>query len=1603
MAIKRRGIPASNANPELKLNALQEAVEVGQGVSGHPLERYITVGDLVDAGIIRLLNNYRGGRIGSGNIGPVVGTPVLETPPQPTGLTAVGLFTAIMLTWDEPQLAYANHSHTKIYRATSDNVANAVAIGISPGSMYADPVDPGITYYYWISFVSVDNVEGPLTTASVSAAASFTAEDLLESISDAINEGMLAPALRERLDLIDFPDTGLVDRLNQEIADRAQAILDAANALAADIAQEALDRQGAIDTEAEARQTLAAQMRGSYAGNNINEVTTGLLYQERVARVDGQSALALQISLLSAGVGGSFDPFVTWYFETNAEGWAGTGATVTWAQGAITVTSTGTDPRVSLSSLTINGAAYDVVKLRAKRLAGTGWQGDVYYSTGGHGFSDSYKKTLADPGATIDDYITLEFDMAALTAGGTDWKDSVITGLRIDLGNTADDVFVIDWIGVGRNAPAASVAQLLAEQQARATADSAEVAAREAIAVKVFGNTDPAAVPNLAAVSSGLIAQERDARVTAVASEVTARETLQAAMIGAADPATATLGSLTAGLVYAERQARVSAVGAVASDVSNINATLNHADNGLAATRTRVATVESRLNADGGYESLVTEFEAAKAVIEDAETGNAALAMQVDTLSGTVSTLDGDVTAALSEVSAVGTRLTRGQPNLFANPDCELAITSHLVHGTLSTASKHGGRRSIAFTNNTQGAAVWKQDETKGWPRFDAGQQFTLGYWARNATPFAAQFGYGTPASPFGHLTLPASTDWAFYQTTFVVPAGAMLADVSTTAAVRINATAFTGSDSGEFYVHGFTAGVAADVNGTIIDVNGSTLTLQRAAGLTNLAGITGYICYDKATSARFLVGGSYRRFAFVFINAGGVWVYDNNGAEVAFTPDANMVLIGNMVTGTADTITAAVIWPQALAFNGTALPQPTQAPAYKLLTSGTTMTAGVYFDDLVLMAGAHTLDGATTYATDGTPYALAERIRSTESNLTETDGVLAGQVQAMDALQLLVGNDFAGIQTLQTVTLGPNGLSAQYMLKTEVNGLVAGWGLYNDGAISDFGINVDRFFVGAPTYPARTPSTEYAVGVIRSNGGNLYKVTEVTGDSRSSAGGGPTGTGDALIDGNVTWAYLRPASAAPERFALVVDTANNRVLMDGASIVDATIDDAKILTLGVEKVVGLDATFMLATIGIGAITNAYIGQTIQSYSYNPATGVGWRIDKNGTIIASGLTILEAGTGRTLLASGSSVQPWMRQSSTMRVRKDYSAFGTTQAGDCYIHGVTADGLDADVDGYMPYRGAIITIVRGRLLTQCAGLTGYIAYYRGTDINNSPFTQSDGTKRRHALMTPNQLFGWLYDNNTTALQAVASLSNVVVIGMIRTHATTAGGSLADVVMLPSAQDPILNTLPKIAAFSMLDQINADNVSTYIANAAIDTLRLAGQAVTFPVFAKRISSGYESLQFSGNYPMPPPTHVVAVGGVILETAPLQNIDAQSMPVKLDMSLAHSLDLNFIVLHAFGGSLDSLYYTLRVYRVVGGVESHIDSLSVPTQASSFNAAWYSGSPLVYQFIDYMPANVTAIYRVRLHSVPRDTIPAERELTDPHRRLWLYRGVLTAVAHKR
>lgn len=195
--------------------------------------------------------------------------------------------------------------------------------------------------------------------------------------------------------------------------------------------------------------TLSAQMTGGYSGSDLEQVTSGLIYQERRARATDVAGLSEQISLLSAGVGEQFDPYRIWHFDAGRDDWVNG----TYAAGWLNVRT----ETVSSPVFSIDGRAYHHVKARVKQIKSPTWDGLISW-TGGSAVIPS--PTFVDGIAIID------IDLP--------WTGT-ITKFDLKLASSADNLnyYSIDWIAVGRPSPGASYAALLDEQRVRSSRDEA--------------------------------------------------------------------------------------------------------------------------------------------------------------------------------------------------------------------------------------------------------------------------------------------------------------------------------------------------------------------------------------------------------------------------------------------------------------------------------------------------------------------------------------------------------------------------------------------------------------------------------------------------------------------------------------------------------------------------------------------------------------------------------------------------------------------------------------------------------------------------------------------------------------------------------------------------------------------------------------------------------------------------------------------------------------------------------------------------------------------------------------------------------------------------
>jgi hypothetical protein len=174
-------IPAVPYTDDASLTNILSAMKLWMDkAAGSGLTGFASKQDLIDAGVLT--------KDPSGNLKPTADTS-MAVPPVPTGLTASGAMTIILLEWDDPRLAYSNHGYTEIWAAEVDNFSSAQLVGQSSGAIFVHAVGEGTQRYYWIRFVSTAGVMGPYN--AVGGTLGQTAQNpayLLDAMSGILDE-----------------------------------------------------------------------------------------------------------------------------------------------------------------------------------------------------------------------------------------------------------------------------------------------------------------------------------------------------------------------------------------------------------------------------------------------------------------------------------------------------------------------------------------------------------------------------------------------------------------------------------------------------------------------------------------------------------------------------------------------------------------------------------------------------------------------------------------------------------------------------------------------------------------------------------------------------------------------------------------------------------------------------------------------------------------------------------------------------------------------------------------------------------------------------------------------------------------------------------------------------------------------------------------------------------------------------------------------------------------------------------------------------------------------------------------------------------------------
>lgn len=342
------------------------------GRQGSPLDRGITLRDLVDSGLVEIPDGYT---LAPGSnppitIAPGIGgtapAPDLTPPPAPTGFTATGAISHVVVQCDTPTYTVGGgHLRARLYGTTYTTgplptISSAVELGQFEGPLFAHPSNPSTTWRLWLRWESQAGVLSDPAggTNGLSATTGQDVSLLLTALTGQITQSQLFSTLGSRIDLIDAASgvTGSVNARIKVVQDQVNS-LSAVNEYAAGTTYTAgqlvkylgklyvakstttgnlptnttfwdlvgdydslanvvsahtatlnnhesriTSTESGLTAEITSRQALATQLRGSYAGTDLASVSSGLIFDERQARSSADSSQVSRISALEASV-----------------------------------------------------------------------------------------------------------------------------------------------------------------------------------------------------------------------------------------------------------------------------------------------------------------------------------------------------------------------------------------------------------------------------------------------------------------------------------------------------------------------------------------------------------------------------------------------------------------------------------------------------------------------------------------------------------------------------------------------------------------------------------------------------------------------------------------------------------------------------------------------------------------------------------------------------------------------------------------------------------------------------------------------------------------------------------------------------------------------------------------------------------------------------------------------------------------------------------------------------------------------------------------------------------------------------------------------------
>lgn len=519
---------------------VRETLMTYLGKQGDPLDRGITLRDLIDSGFA----TWAGGKIGNGSIplkpGQVItdsaAAPDLTPPPTPTNFIATAGITTFLAQHDTPTYTQGGgHLRTRLYgkiRSAGDPApvfADATEIAQFTGAIYAHSTNPATTWHLWAKWETKAGVLSASPAGGTNGVVVTTGQDvskLLDALTGKITAGQLYSDLGSRIDLIDGPST-------------------LAGSVAARIASEASARTTAIDT---AVGNLQDQIDAFVAasGGDVGALLAAI-NTEQGSRIQGDTALANQNTLLLA-ISGANTAAIGVESLTRASSDSALSQTVTTL-----VARTGTNTAAILNESEVRSqadaaSAYQIAGLKTsvdESVAGLTVEREVR--------------------ATSDSAISTQ--LTALSASVGDSRGAILAEQNVRA--AADQVQVSATTGLSAIVAATSAA-LTTEAFARATADTATVQTTTSLLATVgsanasIGQEQAVRISAQSALASQLttLGSSMGASIAALKEETDARTTQDTATTSQITTLQASVGTNTAA-IQTEATVRASETGSL--------------------------------------------------------------------------------------------------------------------------------------------------------------------------------------------------------------------------------------------------------------------------------------------------------------------------------------------------------------------------------------------------------------------------------------------------------------------------------------------------------------------------------------------------------------------------------------------------------------------------------------------------------------------------------------------------------------------------------------------------------------------------------------------------------------------------------------------------------------------------------------------------------------------------------------------------------------------------------------------------------------------------------------------------------------------------------